>query len=248
MSVEIPATVLKAMGITQEMAPYLPTLLQDLETLGPPLAALLDLLEGTHLARESRLLDLACGRGDHTLAAVQRFGCSALGVDGFPPFVEIANRRARDLDLSNRCRFLVDDLLNPDHDWGKADITLFLSVGLIWGDWLSTLRALRTTLAPGGCLVVEKWTSPSDTMPGDLYAAASDLGFIEEATWYMEPDDFKVDCWEQVRKIERRVRQLANQQPDLAHLFERYLSDMRTEYATYVNWSLGMWRLRLSEK
>jgi SAM-dependent methyltransferase len=248
MSGEIPATVLESLGITPEMAPHLPSLFQDLETLGPPLSALLDLLEGTNLSRESRLLDLACGRGDHTLAAVQRFGCSALGVDGFPPFVEIANRRARDLDLSNRCCFLVDDLLNPDHDWGKADITFFLSVGLIWGDWFSTLRALRTTLAPGGCLVVEKWISPSDTMPEDLYAAASDLELVEEATWRMEPDDFKVESWEQVRKIEGRARQLASQLPDLAPLLERYVSDMRAEYATYTNWSLGMWRLRLSEK
>src|SRR6266542_3914975 len=87
--------------------------------IGRPQPAFLELAETGAL--RGRVLDVGCGTGEHALMAA-RVELPATGIDAAPTAIAIAERKARERDLS--ARFLVRDALEIDSLGERFDTVL----------------------------------------------------------------------------------------------------------------------------
>jgi SAM-dependent methyltransferase len=109
-------------------------------------------------AAGERVLDIACGTGIVSFPAARAVGPrgSVVGVDLSARMIDGAERRARDLRLSN-CRFLrmdAETLALPD---ASFDVAL-CAFGLMYmPDPERALREMRRVLRPGGRIALAVW-------------------------------------------------------------------------------------------
>lgn len=101
-----------------------------------------------HLIRRgSRVLDLACGDGRHSLAAAAR-GARVVAADRDHAKLEAARRKAAELGVE--VEWLAADLEGTWPDWGVFDVVLVFN-------YLDRARMprIRDAVAPGGYLMME---------------------------------------------------------------------------------------------
>lgn len=131
---------------------------------------LLDLLEKTlALPKQSRILDMACGRGRHAIALAQR-GFMVTGIDLSPRSIAAAQEKANALGLA--IDFRVRDMREAVAENFDAVFNLFSSFGYFETDseHLKALWVMKNALKPHGVLVqdfmnaayVEKHLVPFD--------------------------------------------------------------------------------------
>ncbi len=119
----------------------------------------------------SRLLDVACGSGEHGRYLAAEHGFQVDGVDIEPRFVELA--RAKNPEGLYHCADMVDFRLERTYD---AVICLFSSIGYVC-DLNNLHRAIAVMadhLADGGVMVVEPWFEPGGMEHGLVTCAAVD--------------------------------------------------------------------------
>lgn len=104
-----------------------------------------------------RVLDIGCGFGDTTQAIARSVGPhgEALGVDVSPRFIESAQQEVGETDLSN-VRFLVADV-QTDPLGGPYDMAFSRFGTMFFANPVVALRNVRSSLAPGGRLVMVVW-------------------------------------------------------------------------------------------
>ncbi len=106
------------------------------------------------LKRGSRVLDLACGTGRHSILLARR-GASVLGVDKTPSYLKEARRRAGAL---RNCRFALGDMRRlPFENEFDAAMNLWTSFGYFAkeSEDLQALRGVARALKPGGLFLIE---------------------------------------------------------------------------------------------
>jgi SAM-dependent methyltransferase len=107
-----------------------------------------------------RLLDLACGRGRHTLN-LARLGYAVTGLDLSPRAISIAREKLA--SRHQKADFILGDMRNPLPETFDGVVNLFTSFGYFDDDEQNrtVLRAIRAMLRPGGFLVLdylnERW-------------------------------------------------------------------------------------------
>lgn len=143
-----------------------------------------------------RLLDVACGTGEHARHLNER-GFEVDGLDIEPSFLEIAR------DKNPRGRFIAGDMADFDIDERyDAVLCLFSSIGYVKSGerLLSALRAFARHIIPEGLVVVEPWFAPGEMTAGAVYMVTA------------ERDDLKVCRMSHTRLSDR-----------LSHLHFEYL-------------------------
>lgn len=117
--------------------------------LGPPTEAMLDM---AGVSRGSRVLDVAAGAGEQTLAAARRVGPTGhvLATDISPVILEYAERSARLAGLAHVTTYPIDGESLDELDAGPFDAVIS-RVGLIYfPDQQKALRGMRSKLRDGG--------------------------------------------------------------------------------------------------
>jgi len=126
--------------------------------LGPPTERMFDLMD---LGQGARVLDVAAGAGEQTLAAAQRVGAGGrvLATDLSPVILEHAARAARAAGLANvETRALDGESLDVPPASFDAVIC---RVGLIYfPDQQKALSGMKRALVEGGALGVIVYTTP----------------------------------------------------------------------------------------
>lgn len=106
------------------------------------------------LKKGSRVLDLCCGTGRHSILLARR-GASVLGVDRTRAYLEEARRRAGAL---KNCAFAEGDMRRlPFKGEFDAVMNLWTSFGYFEkeSDDLKTLKGIARALKPGGLFLIE---------------------------------------------------------------------------------------------
>ena len=129
--------------------------------IGRPQPAFLELAETGAL--RGRVLDVGCGTGEHALMAA-RVELPATGIDAAPTAIAIAERKARERDLS--ARFLVRDALEIDSLGERFDTVLDCGLFHVLDDddRLRFVKGLRSAIPSGGRYFMLCF---SDRQPGD---------------------------------------------------------------------------------
>ncbi len=115
---------------------------------------ILEVGERIGLGPESRLLDIASGRGGPALALASVFGCTIEGIEISPDFQAVAVEPIEAAGLSERVSFRVGDAARKELPAGAYDAALCLGASFVWGDLARTLDALEPAVRSGGHVVV----------------------------------------------------------------------------------------------
>jgi SAM-dependent methyltransferase len=106
------------------------------------------------LGPESRVLDVASGRGGPALLLAAETGCTVEGIEIEPAFRDVAVARAAEAGLADRVSFRLGDAASHELPLGAFDAALCLGASFVWGGLVGTLDALEPAVRPGGHVVV----------------------------------------------------------------------------------------------
>ena len=110
--------------------------------------------ERLELGAESRVLDVASGRGGPALLLAERFGCRVHGVEVSPDFHAVALERAEAAGLADRVDFELGDGAQAVHEPESYDAVLCLGASFVYGGFADTVDALAPAVRPGGYVAI----------------------------------------------------------------------------------------------
>jgi SAM-dependent methyltransferase len=127
---------------------------------------------------QTRVLDLACGKGELLCRWAQGYGIRGHGVDISEVFLTAATKRAAELGVSDRVGFQYGDAAEYQAEPSGYDVVSCLGATWIGGGLAGTISLMRRAVRPNGLLLIGEpyWIDPP---PAEAYAA---YGF--------GPDDF----------------------------------------------------------
>lgn len=239
--------VAAALDATPALTPYLPELLADLDELGSSTDTICDLIAPLGLEVSSTsVLDLGCGKGPIAIALAKRFGYRTLGVDGFAPFIEEAQRAATCAGVSGLCTFLHRDLRDALDANPPFDIVVLAAVGRVLGDVRETARQLRRAVRPGGYIVIDgcyladghaidKANYQGYELHAETMAAMEAFGdkVLEEDP--STPEEIRAENIENTRLIRARAEALAKKHPQDAAMLMGFVAEQEDECAILEN-------------
>lgn len=128
----------------------------------------------------TRILDLACGKGELLCRWAEWFGAEGVGVDISPVFLFDAESRARELAVDDRVSFVLSDARTYAIEPDAFDIAACIGATWIGDGLVGTARMLLPAIRPGGLVLIGEpyWTEP----PPDAAYEALGLGRDECAS------------------------------------------------------------------
>ena len=106
------------------------------------------------LGPESRVLDIASGRGGPALLLAREFGCTWHGIEISTDFHAVAVERIADAGLDAKVTFELGDAAAVTFDDEAFDVALCLGASFVFGSLADTVEALVPAVRPGGHVVV----------------------------------------------------------------------------------------------
>lgn len=218
-----------------ELIPYLPYLLQDLWELGSSPKDIVELItKHITVSRETRVLDLACGKGAVSVNLAKELGCMVRGIDIIPEFIDIAVQKAKEFCVVGLCEFIVGDVTELVKTEKGYDVVIFGAVGDVLGNTEETITLLKETVKKGGYIIIddaygndvcntryptkEQWLAIFDK---------TGVKLIEDKI--VGNDEIASINDEQQKWIIKRANELKERFPDKAYLFDSYIHSQRAE-------------------
>ena len=174
---------------------------------GSPEVTIMALKYINNLTPQSRIADLGCGTGGQTMTLAKNAPGYITGLDLFPDFINIFNRNAHTLGLSDRVNGIVGSMIEK-LPFEKESLDLIWSEGAIYHiGFEKGLNEWRQYLKKGGFIAVTEasWFTPErpaeindfwiahyteiDTIPNKV-AQIQNAGYIPVATFIL-PEN----CW-----------------------------------------------------
>ena len=112
------------------------------------LLGLLDLPAG------ARVVDVGCGKAEMLVRLIERYGCTALGIDTNPEFLAEARARAFDRGVAGQLELREAEVAGLMLSNESFDAALCVGATQAFGGYAATLKSLRALVKPGGKIVV----------------------------------------------------------------------------------------------
>ena len=106
------------------------------------------------LGPDSRVLDVASGRGGPAVLLASAYGCTWHGIEIAPEFHAVAVDRAVEAGIGDRVSFELGDAASVTHEPEAYDAALCLGASFVYGSLADTVDALAPAVRPGGHVVV----------------------------------------------------------------------------------------------
>lgn len=156
MSEKTQKSIADSLETNERMLPYLPYLLQDLWAMGCSLNQIISVVSSLKLpSQNTKVLDLGCGKGAVTINLALKFGFSVTGVDAMQVFLDEANEKSIEYNVSHLCNFIkadINDFIKSPHNFS---IVILASLGGILGTYNETISKIRTQVKSGGYIVID---------------------------------------------------------------------------------------------
>ena len=229
---------------TTELLPFLPYLLQDFWELGSDPEVMAELIDKyVSISGETRILDLACGKGAVSVKVAQKLRVKVKGIDLIPDFIEYAEKKAKEFRVDDLCEFLVGDINETVETEKGYDCVVFGAAGLdVLGGPAEALGKLKSTVKPGGYILIEEGYIPDEGKREDVRCNADayyplhywealfkemGLELVETASGHSEGN---LDSNSGMAAITKRAGELTNRYPDKKTIFEEYVRNQQDEY------------------
>ncbi len=124
-----------------------------------------ELGERLQLSPQSRVLDVAAGRGTSALYLAEHFGCEVVGVDLSENNIQLAEEAAAARGLGQRVRFVLGDAEHLPFADASFSAAVCECAFCTFPDKATAAAELRRVLLPGGQLGLTDLTRQRDTTP-----------------------------------------------------------------------------------
>lgn len=157
-----------------------------------------ELAERLGLGRNSRVLDIASGRGTSALYLAEHFGCEVVGVDLSEENVRLATAAAVELGLSDRVHFILGDAEHLAMADASFSAIICECAFCTFPDKAAAVREFYRVLVPGGRLGLIDLTKAAGTAPAlaGLLAWIACIGDAQTADRYeasLHSGGFQID-------------------------------------------------------
>jgi len=225
---------------TTELLPFLPYLLQDLWELGSSPRDMIRLIKKhMPISENSKILDLACGKGAVSINIAKELGVKVYGFDLIPEFIEYSIQKAKELDVGKLCHFAVDDA-NEVVDMEKNyDCVIFGAAGNILGTPQETLVKLMKTVKTNGYIIIDEAYLPDGG--GNENVQYKNYDYLTHKQWLDLFKDNELKLVEEVANVEEydfdsdnkaiaaRANELIEKYPEKRAIFEGYIQSQLNE-------------------
>jgi len=250
------AEIAASLEADPRLLPYLPYLLQDLNSLGCDPELIVALARHAGADSSSRVLDLCCGKGAAAIALAGSLGCRVHGVDLFSALVEAARSAALTAGVSNLCDFEVGNVRERLPTLVGYDGVVLSAAGNVLGGYRDTVAALRGAIRPGGWMQIEDGYLPdgySGSLPEgyEYYLPHAEVlrqltafgDTLEQEAVESDEEETRFNT-ENTAAIRRRAEQLAVRYPEQSALFLEFADDQVKWSATSESMKSAVWLLR----
>ncbi len=202
----------------------------------------------------ARMLDLGCGSGEMLCTWARDHGITGAGIDMSRLFIEQAKRRAEELGVAERVRFIHDDAAGYVSD-EKVDLAACVGATWIAGGVTGTIQLLAQSLRPGGIILIGEpfWRQLPPTeevargclahsisdflLLPELLASFGRLGYDVVEMVLADQDSW--DRYEAAKWLTMRRWLDANPSDELAQDVRAQLTSEPARYAAYTREYLG---------
>jgi SAM-dependent methyltransferase len=229
---------------TTDVLPFLPYLLQDFWELGSEPDEIADLINKyVNISGDTRVLDLACGKGAVSVKIAQKLRVKVRGIDLIPEFIEYAGKMAKEFCVNDLCEFLNDDINEAVKTEKDYDCVIYGAVGAdVLGGPVATLNKLKAVVKPGGHIIIhEAFITEEGKREGVRYC--KDV-FITEQQWIAlfkkaglelaetssGDGSGNLDSSSAMEAITMRANELTERYPDKKAIFDGYIRSQQNEY------------------
>jgi SAM-dependent methyltransferase len=237
---------------TIELLPFLPYLLKDFWELGSDPEIMCELIQKhVNLSPETKVLDLACGKGAVSIRIAERFQIKVKGVDILPEFIENAKQKASEHEVMDLCEFVIGDINEALENEKDYDVVVFGAVGAVLGSPPDMLRKLKSVIKPSGYVLIDECYLPDNVKQGDVkcnnnyeYLTGKQWALLfKEAELELLDTDFgennttlaSGDSDIGMAFITARADELIEKHPDKKEIFEGYVRNQQNEYDDIEN-------------
>jgi SAM-dependent methyltransferase len=195
------------------------------------------------ISDETRILDLACGKGAVSVKVAQKLRARVKGIDLFPEFIEYAVQKAKEFNVEDLCEFLLDDINEAVKTEKDYDCVVYGAVGPdVLDGPADALNKLKSTVKPGGYVLIEEGYIPHESKRDNVrynrdayfplqqwmaWFGEAGLELVETASGHSEGN---LDSDTGLAAIIARASELIEKYPDKKALFEGYVRNQRNEY------------------
>ncbi len=218
--------------------------------------------EVARVGHGTRILDLACGKGEMLCRWAEWFGSGGLGVDLSHVFLAAARERATELGVSDRVAFVQGDAAVYGAESADFDIASCLGATWIGGGLAGTMALMRPAVRDGGLVIVGEpyliEEPPAEAMEAwgfgrDDYASLAGTAERIDAAGFdlLEMVLADGDSWDRYEASQWRTIAdwlVANPDDPEHEAMRRFLDDNRRTYLRwgrrYLGWGVFVTRLR----
>jgi len=235
-------------GETTELLPFLPYLLQDFWALGCEPGVMTALVKKhVPLTKDTKGLDLACGKGAVSVKLAKKLGVKVKGIDLIPDFIEVAKQKADEYGISDLCSFSVGDVNEAVASEKDYDFVVFGAAGNILGTPAEMLEKLKSVVKKGGFIMFDEGYLPDKHSQADIQY--SNYEFLTKTQWdelFEEAglivaetvfeaeldayDTENLDSTSGMEAITKRANELIAKYPAKKEIFEGYIKSQQSEY------------------
>lgn len=206
------------------------------------------------LAADTRILDLGSGSGEMLCTWARDYGVQGTGIDMSPLFTEQAKRRAAELGVSDRVRFVHDDAAGYVAD-EKVGVAACVGATWIAGGVAGTIQLLAQSLSAGGLILIgepywRRLPETEDVAKGCQANSITDFLELPELLASFDRLDYDVvemvlanqdgwDRYEAAKWLTMRRWLEANSADEMAAEVRAMLTSEPKRYATYTREYLG---------
>lgn len=236
---------------TTELLPFLPYLLQDFWELGSDPEVMRDLIQKhVDLSPNTKVLDLACGKGAVSINIAESLKVKIKGIDILPEFIEYAVKKAKEHGVADLCEFIVNDINEAVKTEKDYDIVIFGASGIVLGEPSEMLRKLKSVIKPDGYILIDEGFLPDNVKQSDI--KCNSYEFLTEKQWAALFKEAGLEVIETASDksselpasgdrdagmafITARANELIAKHPDKKNIFEGYVRGQQNEYDDLEN-------------
>jgi SAM-dependent methyltransferase len=228
------------METEKDFLSYLPYLIQDMWAMGSAVEHILDMLGSLHVeSTQANLLDLGCGKGVVPVRAAETYGYRVTGVDAMPEFLEVAQTKAKESNVSHLCTFILQDIRSYVRDKHFFDFVVLASLGGVFGSNANTVSAMRTQISSGGYIIIDDgYLKDKELLSRKGYGHYQNYNdTVQSLTKFNDQIVAEISTSEVSKQInteyltviEKRGAELILQHPELKIKIEKYIDLQREE-------------------
>ena len=108
------------------------------------------LVDSLEIGSNTKVLDIACGKGSTAFYLAEKYGCQVVGIDISKELIHEANETCEKKGLTRRVKFLVGDAMDLPFDDNQFDVAISQGILVFVDDKTKTINEASRVIKNGG--------------------------------------------------------------------------------------------------